>query len=443
VYVDDSSAVIKMQNLSDAETGANPITLVAAAQDTTNSGAHISDDEQYFIYTHFDQSDPNASGIFLQGTSANMAPFQVVPTLASLTIEGTATPIFVASPYSAAIDGDGHSIVFAAEYSLPSEGNSTLYTDIFRYDWTTDPTAGTYSIVSHSAPGEDSVSADDNPFISADGNTVVWTHYADHTDPSSSQIDILHNGNPESVPSPNEVAPSAFALSADGHFVAFGDGDGLWVYDTDTDTGAPVQESSDSVTALSMTADGHFIAYSDGNSVNVVDMFDGNPAGSHDTVTISNAGSDPSFSADGHFLTYTDGVSGGIDVVDFAPVNGTQGNDLLVGNPNSPVNTFIGHGGNDVAIATAVEDTFVFLPNDQGNSTIVGFDTAHDFIDVTALGITDALDIASIVNQDPANSTNTVVDLTPELHVTLQNVNYLNVTAQNFIVGHVPSVMGG
>ena len=60
-------------------------------------------------------------------------------------------------------------------------------------------------------------------------------------------------------------------------------------------------------------------------------------------------------------------------------IDGTSANDLLIANPTATeANVFTGGGGNDVMIADAAQDTFVFAQG-AGHDTVMGF-THGDFL---------------------------------------------------------------
>lgn len=65
---------------------------------------------------------------------------------------------------------------------------------------------------------------------------------------------------------------------------------------------------------------------------------------------------------------------------------GTDGKDVLIGNQNATEIKYDPGAGNDVMFASAALDTFVFAPS-TGHDTVVGFDTAHDVIDISAFEI--------------------------------------------------------
>ena len=118
----------------------------------------------------------------------------------------------------------------------------------------------------------------------------------------------------------------------------------------------------------------------------------------------------------------------------------TGGNDVLIGFGSANTNTFVGNGGNDIMIASPAQDTFVFHDADAGHSSIVGFNTANDLIDVSQF-FDDVNAVMALMHQDVTNPANTMIDLTPDIHVTLQNINFHSLTAQNFVVGS--GVVGG
>lgn len=122
-------------------------------------------------------------------------------------------------------------------------------------------------------------------------------------------------------------------------------------------------------------------------------------------------------------------------------LNGTPGNDLLIGTPAT--NAINGGAGNDTLVALAAKmltggagsDTFVFQPN-YGSHTITDFNhSEHDRIDLSAFVSTvDPAWISTHISQSTENSADTLVNIDASDQITLKNVVASLLTVNDFIL---------
>ena len=352
--------------------------VVGIAPDPIIQNLHpvISADGQSVLYDHVDatSSPITFSALVYSGGSTSAA----VPA-SGATINVGGTDIVINADGNGWIDGDGSTVAFYAMYHLASDPSATRYEDVFL------SSGSGYRIISSPVPGTADGLGNFWPVISADGSTVAYEHYIDGSTSELVLYDVIHN---VSVDIPNtDLVYQQYSLSADGSYVTYTTGSGVYVYDACTHT---TEQIADQFTPATISADGRYVAYSNNGSVVVYDRV----THTYDTVSGGLGGDQPAISGDGNYVAYIAGINNASELVlvDLhganSPLNSTTGPALLFGNDS---NNVISLDGYDVAVGGPGSDKFI-LSNQAPvgtTDTVVDFHSGEgDVIDFSAVGIT-------------------------------------------------------